>query len=130
MTLDWPEGIYPQSQSFYLAYPSARHISSYTGQFQVLGRDAARWFAEFEFELDAVRSRIMDGFIASMRGSVTPVLVPDFRRNKAVPVTKSMDDYADEIGLTFFDDRYDFDDQTIEDGFLTYEEGPLLRHGI
>lgn len=126
MTLNWPEGIYPKSQKFYLSHPTSRHISSYTGQFQVKGRDAARWFAEFEFELDSPRSRIMDGFIAAMRGAVTPVLVPDFRRNVPVPVTQSMDDYADEIGLTFFDDRYDFDDQTHEDGFLTHEEGQLL----
>ena len=39
-----------------------------------------------------------------------------------------MDDYAAEIGLTFFDDRYDFDDMTHEDGFLTTEE--TLQFGL
>ena len=86
----------------------------------------ARWVAEFTFELENARARKLDALIAQLKGAVGQILVPDFRRLVQKPVTLSMDAYADEIGLTFFDDRYDFDDDTNEDGFLTVEESPPL----
>ena len=92
----------------------------------MLEREGVRWMAEFEFELDNDRARTLDGLIAALRGAVEQILVPDFRRNISAPVTDSMDAYADEIGITFFDDHYDFDDQTHEDGLLTVEESPPL----
>lgn len=126
MTFSWPDGIYPRSQKFYLQHPNTKFVSSFTGQFQVLERDGVRWVAEFEFELENDRARSLDGLIAALRGSVEQILVPDFRRNISTPVTDSMDEYADEIGITFFDDHYDFTDQTHEDGLLTFEESPPL----
>ncbi len=124
--LGWPEGIYPRSQKFYLKYPVTKFISSLTGQFQVLEREGVRWVAEFTFELENARARNMDALLAALRGVVGEILVPDFRRNVSTPVTDSMDAYSDEIGLTFFEDRYDFDDETHEEGFLTVEESPPL----
>ncbi len=126
MTLSWPDGIYPRSQKFHLKYPVTKFISSLTGQFQVLEREGAAWIAEFTFELEEARARNMDALIAELRGMVGEILVPDFRRNVSVPVTDSMDAYADEIGITFFDDHYDFTDQTHEEGLLTIEESPPL----
>lgn len=126
MTLNWPDGLYPRSQKFYLKHPNAKFVSSFTGQFQVLERDNVRWVAEFEFELENARARELDGLIAALRGSVEQILVPDFRRNIATPVTDSMDAYAEEVGVTFFDDHYDFTDQTHEEGLLTVEESPPL----
>ena len=124
--LGWPDGIYPRSQKFHLKHPVTKFISSLTGQFQVLEREGVRWVAEFTFELEELRARDMDALIAELRGAVGQILVPDFRRNIAVPVMDSMDAYAAEIGLTFFDDHYDFDDQTNEEGLLTVEESPPL----
>ena len=119
MTLNWPDGIYPKSQSFYIKHRSARFLSQLTSHFNVLEREGARWVAEFTFELENARARKLDALIAQLKGAVGQILVPDFRRLIQKPVTLSMDAYADEIGLTFFDDRYDFDDDTNEDGFLT-----------
>ena len=126
MTLNWPDGIYPKSQSFYIKHRSARFLSQLTGHFDVLEREGARWVAEFTFELENARARKLDALIAQLKGAVGQILVPDFRRLVQKPVTLSMDAYADEIGLTFFDDRYDFDDDTNDDGFLTVEESPPL----
>ncbi len=126
MTFSWPDGLYPRSQKFYLRHPNTKFLSSFTGQFQVLEREGVRWVAEFEFELENERARSLDGLIAALRGSVEQILVPDFRRNISGPVTDSMNAYADEIGITFFDDHYDFTDQTHEEGLLTVEESPPL----
>jgi len=124
--LSWPAGIYPRSQTFYLKSRSTRFISNFTGQFHVLEREGVRWVSELTFDLDNERARTLDALVAALRGSVGEVYVPDFRRINPRPVTDSMDAYADEIGLTFFDDHYDFDDQTNEEGFLTTEESPPL----
>ena len=126
MILSWPEGIYPKSQSFYIKHRSTRFLSTLTGQFDVLEREGVRWVAEFTFELENARARRLDALIAELKGAVGQILVPDFRRLISKPVTLSMDAYADEIGLTFFDDDYDFDDDTNDDGFLTTEESPPL----
>lgn len=126
MIFDWPEGIYPRTQKFYLLPRTTRFASNFTGQDQVLERDAVRWVAEFTFELEGNRARVLDALIASLRGAVGQILVPDFRRIMPAPVAPSMDDYADEIGLTFFEDRYDFSDQTHEEGFLATEQTPPL----
>jgi hypothetical protein len=126
MIHNWPEGIYPRSQKFYLLSRTTRFASMLTGQDSVLERDAAKWVAEFTFELEGNRARILDALIASLRGPAGKILVPDFRRITPAPASPSMDDYADEIGLTFFEDRYDFSDQTHDEGFLATEETPPL----
>lgn len=126
MTFEWPEGIYPRSQKFYLMPRSTQFASVLTGQVQAVERDAMKWVAEFTFELDGNRARILDALIASLRGAVGEILIPDFRRFEAKAVTPSMDDYAEDIGLTFFEDRYDFSDETHEEGFLATEQTPPL----
>lgn len=126
MIFDWPEGIYPRTQKFYLLPRTTQFASMLTGQDHVLERDAAKWVAEFTFELEGNRARVLDALIAALRGSTGKILVPDFRRIMPTPVAPSMDEYAADIGLTFFEDRYDFDDQTHEEGFLTTEETPPL----
>lgn len=126
MIFDWPEGIYPRTQKFYLLPRSTQFASVLTGQDHVLEREAAKWVAEFTFELEGNRARVLDALIAALRGPTGKILVPDFRRMKPAPAAPSMDDYADEIGLTFFADRYDFSDQTHEEGFLATEQTPPL----
>lgn len=126
MTLTWPQGIYPKEQIFRLKTLTTQFISQYTAHVHVEERAGVRWVAEFTFELENARARKMDAFIAQLRGAVGAVYVPDFRRQMLKPVLDSMDAYAEEIGLTFFEDRYDFDDQTHEDGLLTIEESPPL----
>lgn len=122
MTLNWPENIYPAQQIFFIRPNTAKSVSDFTGQAQVLSRDGGRWVATLDLRLTQKNAAVIEALIAELRGPVGTLLVPDFRRLKSRVITQSMDDYADEIGLTFFDDRYDFDDQTHEDGFLTTEE--------
>lgn len=124
--LEWPPGIYPRSQKFYLAHKSKSFDSPYTGQRQVSEVKGTRWVAEFDFVLTRQKAAIMDALIAQLKGATGEIYVPDFRRNSEYAVLDSMDAYAEEIGTTFFDDRYDFDDETEEDGFLTTEESPHL----
>ena len=128
MTLvEWPEGIYPKEQIFRLKTLTTQFISQYTAHVHVEERGGFRWVAEFSFELDNARARRMDAFIAKLRGAVGAVYVPDFRRQEITPTDlNSMDAYAEEIGLTFFEDRYDFDDQTNEEGLLVMEQAPHL----
>lgn len=126
MILDWPDGLYPATQIFRLKTITTRFISQYSGHVHVEERKGARWAAEFSFLLENARARDMDAFIARLRGAAHAVYVPDFRRRAEVPVTQSMDAYAEEIGLTFFDDRYDFDDESLEDDLLSIEESPHL----
>jgi hypothetical protein len=126
MIFHWPQGIYPRSQKFYLLPRTTKFASDFTGQIHVLERDAVRWVAEFTFELEGNRARVLDALIAALRGSIGQILVPDFKRISPLPVTPSMDDYAEEIGLTFFGDRYDFSDETHEEGFLATEQTPPL----
>lgn len=126
MIFDWPDGIYPRTQKFYLLPRTTQFASILTGQDHVLERDAAKWVVEFTFELEGNRARVMDALIAALRGATGKILVPDFRRRTPMPATPSMDDYAEDIGLTFFADRYDFSDQTHEEGFLATEQTPPL----
>ena len=126
MIFDWPEGIYPRTQKFYLLPRTTQFASLLTGQDHALERDAVKWVAEFTFELEGDRARVMDALIAALRGATGKILVPDFRRITPTPAAPSMDDYAADIGLTFFEDRYDFGDQTHEEGFLATEETPPL----
>lgn len=124
--IDWPPGIYPRSQKFYLAHKSKSFQSDFTGQRQVIEQSGTRWVAEFSFVLRKSQAAIMDALIARLKGGVGEIYVPDFRRTEQYTVPDSMDAYAEEIGTTFFDDRYDFDDDTSEDGLLTIEESPHL----
>ncbi|MCB9983646.1 MAG: hypothetical protein H6861_08265 [Rhodospirillales bacterium] len=124
--LDWPLGIYPRSQKFYLAHKSKSWQSDFTGQRQVTEQTGTRWVAEFSFVLRQSQAAVMDALIARLKGEAGEIYVPDFRRNSAYAVPDSMDAYAAEVGTTFFDDRYDFDDETAEDGLLTTEQSPPL----
>lgn len=122
MTLNWPENIYPAQQSFFIRPSTSKALSELSGQVQALTRDGARWVATLDLRLPPAKAAVLEALLAELRGPVGVLLVPDFRRMKTRAVTQSMDDYADETGLTFFDDRYDFDDMTNEEGLLTTEE--------
>ena len=129
--MDWPQGIYPRSQKFFLAHKTKSAESAFTGQRHVSELAGTRWVAEFEFVLNQPKARIMDALIASLRGGVGEIYVPDFRRLDEEVVPDSMDAYAEEIGTTFFDDRYDFDDESNEEGLLVTEESsPLGMEGF
>lgn len=87
-------------------------------------RDGAKWVATLDLRLTEGKAAIFDALLAKLNGPTGKLLVPDFRRVKVRTVTESMDDYAARIGITFFDDHYDFPDQTQEEGLLT-TEGPV-----
>lgn len=120
-TEEWPEIIFPVHQIYFVRADSGR-FDAFNGQVQGFARGGERWVATLDFRLDHKRAGILDALIGKLRGPVGKVLVPDFRRVKRRVVTQSMDDYAAEIGATFFDDRYDFNDMTQEEGLLTTEE--------
>jgi hypothetical protein len=120
--LDWPDNIYPVRQVFFIRPSSAIATSSLTGHIQSASRHGGRWVATLDFRLGPEKAALFEAFLAKLQGPVGTLLVPDFRRTKARTVTQSMDDYAERTGLTFFEDRYDFSDQTHEEGFLTTEE--------
>lgn len=120
--LNWPENIYPVRQVFYIRPNTGRFASALTGQVQVLDRDVSRWVAVLDFRLNKEKAAVFEALLAKLRGPAGTVLVPDFRRVNKRIVTQSMDDYAAQIGVTFFDDGYDFDDMTQDDGFLATEE--------
>jgi hypothetical protein len=120
--LDWPENIYPARQIYFIRPDTGKAISGLTGHIQAFTREGGRWAATLDLQLSQNKAGVFDAFLAELRGPVGTVLVPDFRRIKSRPVTKSMDEYAAETGLSFFDDQYDFDDMTNDNGFLTTEE--------
>lgn len=120
--LQWPDGLYPIQQSYFIRPVTITSVSDLTGLVEAKERDGARWSATLEFRLAGGKSGIMDALIARLHGSSGKVLVPDFRRTKARAVTNSMDAYAEDIGLCFFDDEHDFNDMTQDSGFLTFEE--------
>ncbi|QQG36819.1 MAG: hypothetical protein HYS17_03345 [Micavibrio aeruginosavorus] len=118
---DWPENIYPIQQVYFIR-PFSGIFDGMNGQIQAFPRGGERWLATLDFRLDQGRARTIESLIARLNGPTGKVLVPDFRRMKTRPITQSMDDYAEEIGSTFFTDRYDFKDMTEEEGLLTTEE--------
>lgn len=124
--LEWPEGLYPVQQSYFIRPVTITSISDLTGLVEAKERNGARWSATLEFRLTGGKAAIMDALIARLNGSTGKVLVPDFRRTKARAVTDSMDAYAGRIGLSFFDDEHDFTDMTQDAGFLTFEESVPL----
>lgn len=126
MAIVWPEGLFPTSQRLGLRTPNTRYAASLTGHVDATPRDSVRWIITLTFELENAKARQMEALIARLRGGSETVLVPDFRQCQPVPVTASLDAYADEMGLTFFDDGYDFDDQSHEWGTLATEQAPPL----
>lgn len=118
---NWPEIIYPIRQVYFIR-TSSGVFETETGQIQAFARGGTKWVATLDFRLDQGRGRILESLIARLNGPTGKVFVPDFRRMKTRPITQSMDDYAEEIGSTFFSDRYDFKDMTQEEGLLTTEE--------
>lgn len=123
---EWPEGIYPVQQSYYIRSVTIKSVGDLTGLVQTKEREGSRWIATLDFRLTGNKSAIMDALIARLNGSSGKILVPDFRRTKARAVTDSMDAYAECIGLSFFDDEHDFNDMTQDGGFLTFEESVPL----
>lgn len=123
---DWPEGLYPVGQSFYIRARTSSFVSTLTGQMQAHGRKGTRWVAVLDFRLPKKKAAVMDALIAGLNGPAGKLLVPDFRRTRIRTVTDSMDAYAAAVGLTFFDDEYDFDDMTQDGGFLCIEESVPL----
>ncbi len=123
---DWPEGLYPVLQSLYVRPALVAHLSDLTAHIQAAERDGSRWVAALDFRLGKSKAVIMDALLAGLKGPSGIVLVPDFRRTKSRVVTESMDAYAERIGLTFFDDEYDFTDMTQDGGILTFEESVPL----
>ncbi|MCK6417913.1 MAG: hypothetical protein L6Q57_03115 [Alphaproteobacteria bacterium] len=123
---DWPETIYPVEQTFYIRTRTSSFISSLTGQVQARARKGSRWVAVLDFRLPKSKAAIMDALIAGLNGATGTLLVPDFRMTRVRFVTESMDYYAESVGLTFFNDEYDFDDMTQNGGFLCIEESVPL----
>lgn len=124
-TQDWPENLLPKQQNFYLRtttiqFQNPSHIAD------VSARPWQRWVAELSFHLSADKAAQLDALLARLRGRAGAVLVPNALRLETRMVPESMDAYAAKIGTTFFDDHYDFDDQVLEDGFLTWEEPAAL----
>lgn len=118
---NWPDHIYPVRQIYFIR-PSSGIFEGIAGHIQAVARGGERWVATLDFRLDQGRARKLESLIARLNGPTGKVLVPDFRRMETRAITQSMDDYAEDIGATFFNDRYDFSDMTQEDGFLTTEE--------
>ncbi len=81
--LDWPLDLRPGEQSFYIRTVSTRFENPLTGQVQVLERDAARWVSKLSLVRSELDSRRLDAFLATLRGAVGHVFMPDFRRLKA-----------------------------------------------
>jgi hypothetical protein len=124
---NWPDGLYPVLQSFYIRPATVSNVSESSGHVQVRARrHGEKWIAALDFRLPKDKAAIMDALLARLKGPAGTVLVPDFRRNRARTVTDSMDSYAADTGLTFFDDEKDFDDMTQDWGFLAIEESPPL----
>ncbi len=120
-TLNWPEGLLPQDQNFYIQTCSVA-FQNPVNIVEVAPRSWQRWVATMSFHLPEDQAAQMDALLAQLRGPIGAVLLPNALRLETRPVLESMDAYAAQIGTTFFDDHYDFDDQTNEDGFLTDEE--------
>lgn len=122
MTIEnWPGTIYPIRQVYFIRAQSGK-FESINGHIQAFSRGGEKWVATLDFRLDQGRAAILESLIARLRGPTGKVFIPDFRRVKVRPITQSMDDYAAEIGSTFFNDRYDFADMTEEEGLLTTEQ--------
>ncbi|MCB9983647.1 MAG: hypothetical protein H6861_08270 [Rhodospirillales bacterium] len=81
--LNWPLDIRPAQQAFFIETRSVRWPNPYTGQVQVLERDAARWKSRIELRRPDKDARQLDALIAALRGSVGHVFVPHFARLKA-----------------------------------------------
>ncbi|MFP4098733.1 MAG: hypothetical protein ACLFU1_08120 [Alphaproteobacteria bacterium] len=81
--LNWPLDIRPAQQSFYIKPQTTRFQNPFTGQVQVLERDAARWTSRIELTRPEKDARQLDALIAALRGSVGHVFVPNFVRLKA-----------------------------------------------
>lgn len=81
--LNWPLDIRPAQQSFYIKPLTTRFENPFTGQVQVLERDAARWVTRIELRRPEKDARRLDALVAALRGSVGHVFIPHFVRLKA-----------------------------------------------
>ncbi len=81
--INWPLDLRPGAQSFYIRTVSTRFDNPLTGQVQVLERDAARWVTKLSLVRSELDARRLDALLATLRGAVGHVFVPDFRRCKA-----------------------------------------------
>jgi len=123
---EWPEGLYPVQQSYYIRPVTIKSVGDLTGFVQTKEREGTRWIATLDFRVEGGKAAILDSLVARLNGSTGKILVPDFRRTKSRAVTDSMDAYAESVGLSFFDDEHDFNDMTQDGGFLTFEESVPL----
>jgi hypothetical protein len=81
--IDWPLDLRPAQQSFYIRTLTTKFENPLTGQVQVLERDAARWVSKLSLVRNELDARRMEALLATLRGSVGHVFMPDFRRQKA-----------------------------------------------
>jgi hypothetical protein len=80
----WPLEWRPNEQSFYVRTLTARFQNPYTRHVQVLERDGALWVSRLAIRAGEPRkARAIDGFLGGLRG-VVGVLMPDFRRRRAL----------------------------------------------
>lgn len=81
--INWPLDLRPAQQSFYIRTLTTKFENPLTGQVQVLERDAARWISKISLTRSEPDARRLEALLASLRGAVGHVFVPDFRRPTA-----------------------------------------------
>lgn len=81
--INWPLDLRPAQQSFYIRTLTTKFENPLTGQVQVLERDAARWVSKISLTRNETDSRRLEALLATLRGAVGHVFMPDFRRQKA-----------------------------------------------
>ncbi|CAK0747415.1 DUF4198 domain-containing protein [Azospirillaceae bacterium] len=84
MTATWPLKYRPETQSFYVRTLTARFTNPYTSQTQVLERDGAMWMSSMTLSLSSDQALSFEAFLAGLKGPAGEVLVPDYRRLKAL----------------------------------------------
>lgn len=98
--INWPLDLRPAQQSFYIRTLTTKFENPLTGQVQVLERDAARWISKISLTRSEPDARRLEALLASLRGAVGHVFMPDFRR-RAAKGTLAGDPYlASGLGTT------------------------------
>lgn len=107
--INWPLDLRPGEQSFYIRTVSTRFENPLTGQVQVLERDAARWVTKLSLVRSEMDARRLDALLATLRGAVGHVFVPDFRRRKAKGSLAGSPQLVSGIGTTLTVDGFTSD---------------------
>ena len=126
MTLDWPLDLHPVEQSFYLHTLTAVPVSALTGAGPVLGREGARWVAEFTVEPTMGRLPWLEALLTRQRAGAVELLLPNYTRLMGVPYPETFAAYAAELGESQFDDDTRFDDGT---AFIAGSGVPVIAGG-